>query len=142
MNSVVSNSLLDTYNLSTSFCFLALSFASSLSDVYNSSISAIFASNVSCSLSFNCFFCSSDTSSGTAYFTNVKILSISFDDNCNNWWIHPDGLDLYHACTTGDAKSTCHILDLLTLQVVTSTPHLSHTIPLYLAHLYFPQLHS
>jgi len=36
----------------------------------------------------------------------------------------------------------CPILSRLTLARVTSTPHLSHTIFLYLNLLYFPQEHS
>gem|GEM_PF-1208381 len=36
----------------------------------------------------------------------------------------------------------CHILSLLTEAFVTSTPHLSQTIHLYLILLYFQQAHS
>src|SRR5437868_9661873 len=45
-------------------------------------------------------------------------------------------------CTTGTARSMCAILSRLTLEVVTSTPQRSHTIPLCLIFLYFPQAHS
>ena len=36
----------------------------------------------------------------------------------------------YQMCVTGAARSMWPILSLLTLDWVTSTPHLSHTIPL------------
>jgi len=48
----------------------------------------------------------------------------------------------YQICATGAASSICPILSLLTFALVTSTPHLSQTIPLYLTLLYFPQWHS
>ena len=48
----------------------------------------------------------------------------------------------YQICATGAASSICPILSLLTFAFVTSTPHLSQTIPLYLTLLYFPQWHS
>ena len=40
---------------------------------------------------------------------------------------------------TGVAKLICPILSRLTLDWVTSTPHLSQTTPLYLILLYLPQ---
>ncbi len=40
---------------------------------------------------------------------------------------------------TGVASTMCPILSRLTRDRVTSTPHLSQTIPLYLTLLYFPQ---
>ena len=45
----------------------------------------------------------------------------------------------YQICATGAANSICPILSLLTFDFVTSTPHLSQTIPLYLTLLYLPQ---
>ena len=48
----------------------------------------------------------------------------------------------YQVWATGAYKSMCHILSLLTEDFVTSTPHLSQTIHLYLILLYFPQAHS
>src|SRR5699024_1203269 len=45
----------------------------------------------------------------------------------------------YQICATGAASSICPILSRLTFDFVTSTPHLSHTIPLYLTLLYLPQ---
>ena len=45
-------------------------------------------------------------------------------------------------CAIGAASSMCPILSRLTFDFVTSTPHLSQTIPLYLTLLYFPQWHS
>ena len=48
----------------------------------------------------------------------------------------------YQICATGAASSMCPILSRLTLDFVTSTPHLSHTTPLYLTLLYLPQWHS
>ena len=45
----------------------------------------------------------------------------------------------YQMCATGAASSICPILSRLTFDFVTSTPHLSQTIPLYLTLLYFPQ---
>ena len=48
----------------------------------------------------------------------------------------------YQIWETGDAKVICPILSLLTLALVTSTPHFSQTKPLYLILLYFPQEHS
>ena len=48
----------------------------------------------------------------------------------------------YQICATGAASSICPILSLLTFDFVTSTPHLSQTIPLYLTLLYLPQWHS
>ena len=48
----------------------------------------------------------------------------------------------YQMWATGAASSMCPILSLLTLDFVTSTPHLSQTIPLYLTLLYLPQWHS
>ncbi|MBO4515952.1 hypothetical protein J5751_00510 [bacterium] len=84
MNSVSNFDLFSSYNFSTSFNFFALSFASSFSDLYKFSSSPNFSCNVFSNSSINCFFCSSVTFVGIAYFTNVKILSISFEDNCNN----------------------------------------------------------
>ena len=43
---------------------------------------------------------------------------------------------------TGHAKSICPILSLLTLDLVTSTPHFSQIIPLNFILLYLPQRHS
>ena len=40
---------------------------------------------------------------------------------------------------TGEERFMCPILSLLTLDVVTSTPHLSQITPLCLILLYFPQ---
>ena len=48
----------------------------------------------------------------------------------------------YQMWATGAASSICPILSRLTLDFVTSTPHLSQTIPLYLTLLYLPQWHS
>ena len=48
----------------------------------------------------------------------------------------------YQMCATGAASSICPILSLLTFALVTSTPHLSQTTPLYLTLLYLPQWHS
>ena len=48
----------------------------------------------------------------------------------------------YQICVTGAASSICPILSLRTSRLVTSTPHLSQTIPLYLILLYLPQEHS
>src|SRR3712207_3692018 len=51
-----------------------------------------------------------------------------------------DGIPLkYQMCDTGAASSICPILSRLTFDFVTSTPHLSQTIPLYLTLLYLPQ---
>ena len=43
---------------------------------------------------------------------------------------------------TGEASSMWPIRSRRTLARVTSTPHLSQTIPLYRTLLYFPQAHS
>ena len=43
---------------------------------------------------------------------------------------------------TGAANSKCPILSRRTFAKVTSTPHLSHLMFLYLTRLYFPQAHS
>ena len=48
----------------------------------------------------------------------------------------------YHICATGTTNSICPIRSLLTFFSVTSTPHLSQIIPLYLILLYLPQWHS
>ena len=54
-----------------------------------------------------------------------------------------DGIPLkYQIWLTGAARSICPILSRRTLDLVTSTPHLSHILPLYLIFLYFPQWHS
>ena len=45
-------------------------------------------------------------------------------------------------CATGQAKSICPILSLLTFDFVTSTPHFSQIIPLNFILLYFPHKHS
>ena len=45
----------------------------------------------------------------------------------------------YHICATGTTNSICPIRSLLTFFSVTSTPHLSQIIPLYLILLYLPQ---
>ena len=45
-------------------------------------------------------------------------------------------------CATGVAKLIWPILSLLTLDLVTSTPHFSHIIPLNFILLYLPQRHS
>ena len=45
----------------------------------------------------------------------------------------------YQICDTGAASSICPIRSLRTLDFVTSTPHLSQMIPLYLIFLYLPQ---
>ena len=47
-----------------------------------------------------------------------------------------------HICATGAAKDIWPILSLLTLALVTSTPHLSQITPLYLIFLYFPHPQS
>ncbi len=48
----------------------------------------------------------------------------------------------YQMWDTGTASSICPIRSRLTLARVTSTPHFSQTIPLYLPRLYLPQWHS
>ena len=54
-----------------------------------------------------------------------------------------DGIPFkYQICATGVANSICPIRSRRTADLVTSTPHRSHTTPLYLIFLYFPQLHS
>ena len=47
-----------------------------------------------------------------------------------------------HIWATGQAKSICPILSLLTLDFVISTPHFSHIIPLNFILLYLPHKHS
>ena len=54
-----------------------------------------------------------------------------------------DGIPLkYQMWETGAANFMWPILSLLTFALVTSTPHRSQTIPLYLILLYLPQWHS
>ena len=47
-----------------------------------------------------------------------------------------------HIWATGQANSICPILSLLTLDLVTSTPHFSQIIPLNFILLYLPHKHS
>ena len=70
------------------------------------------------------------------------IMSSFFEGNPSKYPIL-FGRDLkYHMCATGTTRLICPILSLLTFFSVTSTPHLSQTIPLYLILLYLPQAHS
>ena len=48
----------------------------------------------------------------------------------------------YQMWLTGAASSMCPMRSRRTLLLVTSTPHLSHTTPLWCVRLYLPQLHS
>ena len=96
------------------------------------------------SLSVNIWPFSSDVSplSVTIYLEKYKTDSSSFVLIPNNKLILLGVPFEYQICATGVASSICPILSLLTFEVVTSTPHFSHVIPLYLILLYFPHAHS
>ena len=54
-----------------------------------------------------------------------------------------DGKDLkYQICATGQANSMCPMRSRRTLEIVTSTPHFSHTTPRCFKRLYLPHRHS
>ena len=91
----------------------------------------------------SCFF-KSEVSLGsiTTYEAKYKTFSKALGDVSKSNPIL-EGIPLkYQMWDTGAANSMCPILSLLTLAFVTSTPHLSQTIPLYLTLLYLPQWHS
>src|SRR5699024_900783 len=91
----------------------------------------------------NCFFSSGVLpESVTTYAAKYKISSSALGLISK---ISPIRLGIplkYQIWDTGAASSICAILSRRTFAVVTSTPHRSHTTPLYRTRLYFPQWHS
>ena len=78
----------------------------------------------------------------TIKFSKYKTLStsLSFISTANEILLGKDFKN--QMCATGVARVIWPILSLLTFDLVTSTPHFSHIIPLNFIRLYFPHKHS
>ena len=149
----LSSATLDLISTNTALNF---SFSAFKSNLINKSLTAsapIPASKESSPNSSTAFVCSSSVSnclyfnvvrpgSVTMKFSKYKTLSTSFNfmSTANDILLGRDFKN--HICDTGQASSICPILSRLTFDLVTSTPHFSHIMPLNFILLYFPHKHS